>query len=376
MNTYKRAKPILLTAMAGSLALSSPFVFHLPVDAYAKEQLKEASKLKYGDMGEAVVTLHRKLKIAKYYPGNQSDKYNVLTEYAIKQFQIAHQDHVTGEIDEDLLLLLDRVVEKELTRVVDENIENIYYDDHSLAVKKVQQALKDLGIYSGKIDGYVRDDLKYTLMYYNNIQNKDFDLHRLQLNRPVQITTVEPQEEEVETHSSSTEEDIVQASSTSEQDIVHTTVSSSQDEDEDTSIEENNSQQSTEITEPSEEEKSVTSHSTITHTARSYIGSPYQWGGTSPSGFDCSGFLQYVYASHGKSMPRTVSDMWNATSPMAQPSIGHLVFFETYKPGPSHAGIYIGDGNFIHAGSSNGVVISNLSESYWQSKFIGARLVH
>ena len=105
------------------------------------------------------------------------------------------------------------------------------------------------------------------------------------------------------------------------------------------------------------------------------IGSPYKWGGSTPNGFDCSGFLKYVFAEKGINIPRTVSEIWNYGIDVNKPSIGDLVFFQTYKPGPSHAGIYIGDGRFIHSGSSKGVTISKLSQSYWSKRYLGSKRI-
>jgi peptidoglycan DL-endopeptidase LytE len=108
--------------------------------------------------------------------------------------------------------------------------------------------------------------------------------------------------------------------------------------------------------------------------AKKYIGTRYVWGGVTPSGFDCSGFIEYVFNNVGVSFPRTVASQWSATASVGFPNPGDLVFFETYKKGPSHVGIYIGGNQFIHS-SSHGVRIDNMTSSYWESKFISARSV-
>ncbi|WP_010676949.1 cell wall-binding repeat-containing protein [Bacillus timonensis] len=113
----------------------------------------------------------------------------------------------------------------------------------------------------------------------------------------------------------------------------------------------------------------------IIETAKSLQGVPYLWGGTTTRGFDCSGYLNYVYGMHGISLPRTTADIYKAGTSVSSPEIGDIVFFETYKPGPSHAGIYLGDGKFIHASSSQGVTITDLSNNYFKPRYLGAKRV-
>ncbi|WP_226665245.1 C40 family peptidase [Metabacillus litoralis] len=109
--------------------------------------------------------------------------------------------------------------------------------------------------------------------------------------------------------------------------------------------------------------------------AKKYVGVPYVWGGNTPSGFDCSGFLNYVYQKQGISIPRTVATIWETGKTVSIPQKGDLVFFSTTAPGPTHAGIYLGDNKFIHAGSSTGVTISDMTNSYWKPRYLGVKTI-
>ncbi len=129
--------------------------------------------------------------------------------------------------------------------------------------------------------------------------------------------------------------------------------------------------------EPSYETPSYneSSSSSIVDVALSYLGVPYVWGGTTPSGFDCSGYVQYVFRQCGYSISRTATPQYDDGYPVSYSELqpGDLVFFErTYDDtGITHVGIYIGGGDFVHAGGGC-VKISSLSESYYSSRYYGA----
>jgi cell wall-associated NlpC family hydrolase len=107
-----------------------------------------------------------------------------------------------------------------------------------------------------------------------------------------------------------------------------------------------------------------------------YLGTPYVWGGSSPSGFDCSGFIWYVAKMGGKSISRGMLGEYDSGSHPSRDDLrpGDLVFFQnTYHSGLSHNGVYIGNGQFVHAADEQkGVTISSLSSGYWSSHWFGA----
>ena len=114
----------------------------------------------------------------------------------------------------------------------------------------------------------------------------------------------------------------------------------------------------------------------IVATAKQYLGVPYKWGGTDPSGFDCSGFVYYVLRCNGINVSRTQAPMYSEGTPVSKANLqpGDLVFFQnTYKAGLSHVGIYVGDGQFIHAPSSGRVVsYADLNSDYYVAHYYGA----
>lgn len=116
--------------------------------------------------------------------------------------------------------------------------------------------------------------------------------------------------------------------------------------------------------------------STLVTLSQRHLGVRYRWGGTSPSGFDCSGFLYYVFGRMGVQLPRTTYAMFNAGVPVARRSLqtGDIVFFQTLQPGPSHAGVYLGGGQFIHSSSGAGrVLVTSMDHRYYAPRYLGAR---
>ena len=113
----------------------------------------------------------------------------------------------------------------------------------------------------------------------------------------------------------------------------------------------------------------------ITGTALRYLGVPYAWGGTSFGGVDCSGFVWAVFAKNGIYLPRTADAQFEEGRHVSARDLraGDLVFFQTYALGASHVGIYLGDGKFVHASSSDGVRVDQLGEDYYSARYIGAR---
>jgi cell wall-associated NlpC family hydrolase len=113
--------------------------------------------------------------------------------------------------------------------------------------------------------------------------------------------------------------------------------------------------------------------STIVRNAMSYVGTPYVWGGSAPGGFDCSGFIYYLYAQAGLRIPRTADYQFAAGRPVVgDPLPGDLVFFQTYEYGASHVGLYLGSGRFINSIGEN-VHVASFASNYFRSRYLGAR---
>ena len=102
------------------------------------------------------------------------------------------------------------------------------------------------------------------------------------------------------------------------------------------------------------------------------VGTPYRYGGSAPTGFDCSGLVHYSYGRAGKALPRTTGQLWNSTRPVGRSELRHgdLVFFNVDGK-MSHVGLYVGDQKFVHAPSSGrSVSVASLESAYYRSAFV------
>ena len=117
----------------------------------------------------------------------------------------------------------------------------------------------------------------------------------------------------------------------------------------------------------------------IKQIALSVVGTPYSYGGTTPAGFDCSGFTSWVYTHVGITLPHSSSaqyslagtDGYTLIEDIEELQVGDLVFHATGGSGVGHVGIYVGDGQFVSATSSEGIQVRSLSDSYWGPLWVG-----
>ncbi|ALX47919.1 NlpC/P60 family protein [Lentibacillus amyloliquefaciens] len=316
--------------------LSQPFVFAEAYPALQNNQLLAEEQLQYGHHVETVRILQQKLNKLSFFDDDIDGNYGLLTEHALKKFQAENDLKITGQADlKSLNVMIDEEMQQNIEDL-DDMSGSIYPGMEKSDVKIIQRVLDYFGYYKGEIDGLygplTQRALEEAEDEYDMELIDDEALKALyEQNRPMQKNNKEAANQN--------------PGRSTKKDSSH---------------------------EPGQAEVTTSNHAKAIDAARAQIGTPYVWGGDSPGGFDCSGFIQYIFKADGISLPRTVSDTWNYTTQVGSPSVGDLVFFETYKPGPSHMGIYIGDGKFIHASESSGVETSKLSQSYWKNRYLGA----
>jgi cell wall-associated NlpC family hydrolase len=114
----------------------------------------------------------------------------------------------------------------------------------------------------------------------------------------------------------------------------------------------------------------------VANLAEHYVGSRYVWGGSSPAGFDCTGFVLWIYGQFGRTLPHNEAGQLASGPPVDADDLQPgdvLAFANTYRHGLSHVGIYLGGGRFVHAADeAHGIQVNDLWDGYWGPRFVGA----
>lgn len=333
------AKTLIKQSVAYGYILSQPFATY--IDAYPMLQSQWLAEqdihlISYGDHSQVVRVIQHKLNDLKYYDEAIDGEYGLFTEYALKKFQTDHHISPDGSLNHETI---EAIIEVEKIHYLDQLSainQPLYYGTKNADIEALQRALYYLGYYDDKFDGIFGPITETALL---NAQRA----YGLEETPALTVELVETIHQSIETKPA----------------VAPTLVETA----------------THDQAEPVQKSDAHSQIEQVIQAAKQQTGVRYQWGGTSPNGFDCSGFIQYVFQEQGISIPRTVSEIWNQSVDVNQPSVGDLVFFETYKKGPSHIGIYLGNDQFIHAGESSGVTTSSLNQDYWQTKYLGSRRI-
>lgn len=290
--------------------------------------------LRFGSSGQAVRDLQEKLKAKGFYNHSITGQYGRITTEAVREFQRANRLSVDGIAGPQTLAALTNQAPAASAPQYNAPVQQttvLRQGSRGDAVRDLQRSLKDLGYYRMSVDGIFGAGTTTAVREFQRKMGLTVD--GVAGPQTLNALNVNPRPNTSNGQSSSSGG--------------HTAPSGNRG-------------------------ATITN---IVANASELIGTPYVWGGTTPRGFDCSGFVQYVFAQQGVSIPRTVAQMWNAGTSVSQPSVGDIVFFDT-TGGPSHNGIYIGNNQFIHSGSSTGVTIASMNNSYWASRYLGAKRLY
>lgn len=277
--------------------------------------------LKKGINHPDVKVLQEKLSILGYFENEEfTDYFGDKTLSAVKAFQRDTALEQNGIVGKNTFKLLDIKIKQ--SEIISENFVTLKERDSGNTVKNIQTKLKTLEIYLGGING-------------------SFDTATKEAVKKFQAMEGIPDSGEVD------RETIIKLT-TASNNIIASRASASR--------------------------KIINAQ--VVDYAKKFLGVPYRWGASSGKAFDCSGFSTYIMKKFNVSLERTASGQFNNGTKVGKDDLqpGDLVFFTTYKKGPSHVGIFIGNNKFIHASSSTRqVTISDLGTGYYSRRYLGAR---
>lgn len=309
-------KVLITTAMASSLFILPQFATHHASAATVTINTTHQT-LSVGKRGSAVTSLQTRLKELGYFNHTIDGDYGTLTKNAVMSYQRANHltaDGVAGPATLAKLFSANSTASSSTSSV------STISSAVTSSIRSVQTRLKSLGYYTGAVDGIKGSGTTAAIKNFQAANGLTAD----GVVGPMTLAKLNS------------------ANSTTSIQSVSTTTSSS------------------------------ALANKIISDAEALQGIRYLYGGTTTSGFDCSGFTQYVFGKNGISLPRTAAEQMAAGAPTSLVP-GALVFFSTVSAGPSHVGIYIGNNEFISATSSDGIAIASLSNSYWGPRYLGAR---
>lgn len=318
------SKKILPVIAAGVLLMTAK-----PVDAALGDQV-----LSSGMNNPDINVLQESLKdLGHFQIQKTTNYYGYFTEIAVKNFQKAQNIEVTGNYDGETHQALKRVEEARIQELKDKKELLTYRSDLKLKetgedVRLLQEKLKEIGFL--KIDScttYFGDSTKLAVELFQ-------EAYGLNIDGVAGARTVD------------TINDVLLGR---------------------TPIKEVPTRA------PAPKPQPVNPSAAVVATANSFRGTPYVYGASGPSSFDCSGFTSYVYRQHGVNLPRTSFSQANAGTyvPRSQLQAGDLIILN----GGGHVGIYTGNGQFIHASTSRGVVTDSISSGYYSGRYVTARRV-
>lgn len=340
VKAYQRKHKLKVDGIVGPQTLSSLLSVNQPNTnstlKVSTPSTGQVAVLRNGSKGTQVRTLQQQLKDLGYFNHSVTGNFGGITELAVRDFQRARKIKVDGLVGPQTRAELEKALAEKKTgkapaatpvTTTPAPSTSLTIGTRSDAVTELQSQLRSLGLFNVQPTGYYGEITAQSVREFQRLNN-------------IRVTGVADQ----------------------------TTINKIKE------VATNKASESTNEL-PSRGSNPAAMVTNMVADAATFIGTPYVWGGTTASGFDCSGFVQTVFSRQGVTIPRTVALQWNFGKTVSQPAVGDVVFFETVT-GPSHNGIYIGNNQFIHSGSSTGVIVANMNSNYWKERYLGAKRMY
>ncbi|QDI91696.1 hypothetical protein EPH95_11370 [Salicibibacter halophilus] len=344
----------------------------------------DAGSMSEGDVNDSVNALQVELKDLGYFQGSTGSTFGPRTLSAVKAYQEDHgisspAGNFFGVAGPQTIASLEGSSSSGSSESSSSssNSSSMSNGDTGESVSDLQQQLQDLGYYNGSVDSIFGPQTESAVKAYQEDHGISSPAGSFfGVAGPATLNSLEGQP----SGGSGGSDNSGNSSSSSESSDGNSSEgnssenSSSGNSSSNASTEDGNTEEAVAGASTDNSSDSSGDADALIDTAMAQMGTPYSYGANGPSAFDCSGFINYVLDQNGEGLDHRAdtSSLYNMSTTVASPSEGDLVFFDT-SGGVSHAGIYIGNGEFIHASASNGVTIDSLDDPYyWGDRYIGA----